>query len=106
MADGGHRGTDHEGRGGEEMRVTKYYCDHCKKEVKDESDLHLVKMAVHHKQSCVASSDHHVCYECVYDNLKIPDYNTESLIVSSKRWHIERNFFMIIKRLFGKGEKQ
>jgi hypothetical protein len=106
MADGGHRGTDHEGRGGEEMRVTKYYCDHCKKEVKDESDLHLVKMAVHHQQSCVSSSDFYVCYECVYDDLKIVDTPYESDGRSAKRWHIERNFFNILKRLFSKGEKR
>jgi hypothetical protein len=87
------------------MRVTKYYCDHCKKEVDDESDLHLVKMAVHHKQSCVLSSDFYVCFECVYDDLKIADNKTESLEVHAKRWHVEGNFFNILKRLFGKGEK-
>lgn len=86
------------------MRITKYYCDHCKKEVADESDLHLVRMAVHHNHSCVSSSDFNVCYECVYDDLKIAETPYESTVKSAKWWHIERNFFNILKRLFGKGE--
>lgn len=53
------------------MIETKYYCDHCKKEVQDRSELYLLKMTIHKNLDMIVTDGKEICSDCTHEALGI-----------------------------------
>lgn len=81
------------------MQQTKYYCDHCEKEVQSKSELYLLKMALHKELETISTCGKEICPECINKGMGIDLANPKY-----DRYHKEqalyRNLINMVKSFF------